>query len=183
MNTDRAIGAAYAREEMLDVGSLTSEPDLPVRPAMSSLGRSRSFAAIIWWCLLFAPFEAAPAQTSTRVSEERARDRIVFSQSLPKLNGDHLQITIVEVTYGPGESSPPHSHPCPVMAYVLEGALHEKVTGKPQTIYKAGESFYEARNGIHEISANASQIKPAKFLAYFVCDREVPLSVTPPTSK
>jgi quercetin dioxygenase-like cupin family protein len=154
-----------------------------VRPAASSLGRLRSFAAIICWCLLFAPFEAAPAQTATRASQERASDRIVFSQSLPKLNGEDLKITIVEVTYGPGESSPPHSHPCSVIAYVLEGALREKVTGKPETIYQAGESFYEAPNSMHEISANASQTKPAKFLAYFVCDREVPLSVTSPASK
>jgi quercetin dioxygenase-like cupin family protein len=182
MNTDRAIGAPTPAGESWGA-PLASEGDLAVRTARSSLGKSRSFAAIIWWCLLFAPFEAAPAQTSTRVSEERARDRIVFSQSLPKLNGDHLKITIVEVTYDPGESSPPHSHPCPVIAYVLEGALREKVTGKPETIYKAGESFYEAPNSIHEISANAGQTKPAKFLAYFLCDREVPLSVAAPASK
>jgi quercetin dioxygenase-like cupin family protein len=154
-----------------------------VRPAKRSLGRSRSFAAIIWWCLLFAPFEAALAQTSTRASHEKARDRIVLSQSLPKLNGEGLKITIVEVTYAPGESSPPHSHPCPVTVYVLEGALREKVTGKPETVYKAGESFYEAPNSIHETSANGSQTKPAKFLAYFLCDRDVPLSVAASASK
>ena len=28
--------------------------------------------------------------------------------------------------------------------------------GEPETIYKAGESFYEAPKGIHLISANAS---------------------------
>jgi quercetin dioxygenase-like cupin family protein len=153
-----------------------------VRSATSSLGMSRSYAAIIW-CLLFAAFGAAPAQTSTSTSQEKARDRIVLSESLPKLKGENLKVTIVEVTYGPGESSPPHSHPCPVIAYVLEGALREKVKGKPETIYKAGENFYEAPNGIHEISANASRTKPAKFLAYFVCDREVPLSVAPPASQ
>ena len=38
---------------------------------------------------------------------------------------------------------------------------------------------YEAPNGVHEVSANASHTMPAKFVAYFVCDREMPLSVTP----
>jgi quercetin dioxygenase-like cupin family protein len=93
------------------------------------------------------------------------------------------EIVLVEATYVPGESSPPHSHPCPAIAYVLEGTLREKVTGKPEIIYKADDSFYEAPNSNHEISANASQTKPAKFLAHFVCDRGVPLSVTPPTCK
>ncbi len=87
---------------------------------------------------------------------------------------------MVEVTYAPGESSPPHSHPCPVIAYVLEGAVRSKVKGGNEAVYKAGESFYEAPNGIHQISANASSSQPAKFLAYFLCDRDTPLSVPPP---
>ncbi len=153
-----------------------------MRSVANSWGRSKGFAVIIW-CFLLASSGAAPAQTSTSASQEKARDRMVFSQSLPKLEGENLKVTIVEVTYGPGQSSPPHSHPCPVIGYVLEGELREKVKGKPESIYTAGESFYEAPNGIHEISANASQTKPAKFLAYFVCDRETPLSVAPPTSE
>lgn len=96
------------------------------------------------------------------------------------MDGKHLKVTIVEVTYGPGESSQPHSHPCPVIGYVTEGTVRTKTSGEPEAIYKAGESFYEAPNGIHEVSANASSSKPAKFLAYFVCDRDTPLSVPPP---
>jgi quercetin dioxygenase-like cupin family protein len=53
------------------------------------------------------------------------------------------------------------------------------VKGQPENIYKAGESFYESPNGVHEVSANASQTEPDKFIAYFVCDRDVPLSVAP----
>jgi quercetin dioxygenase-like cupin family protein len=47
----------------------------------------------------------------------------------------------------------------------------------PVTIYRAGDSFYEAPNGRHLISANASQTEPATFLATFVCDHSTPLSV------
>jgi quercetin dioxygenase-like cupin family protein len=65
---------------------------------------------------------------------------------------------------------------------VLEGAVRMQVAGQPEAIYKAGESFYEAPNGIHQLSANASKDVPAKFLAYFVCDRETELSVAPPTT-
>ena len=41
----------------------------------------------------------------------------------PIVNGDHLKATVVEVHYGPGESSPPHSHSCAVVGYVVEVAL------------------------------------------------------------
>lgn len=115
-------------------------------------------------------------------SSKSGRDRSVFSGALPKLDGSHLKATIVEVTYGPGESSAPHSHPCPVIGYVLQGALRTKVKGEAEHVYKSGESFYEAPNGIHEISANASASEPVRFLAYFVCDRDTPLSVPPPKS-
>jgi quercetin dioxygenase-like cupin family protein len=109
-----------------------------------------------------------------------AETRIAFSHALPQLASGHLKVTIVEITYGPGESSPPHSHPCPIIGYVLEGALRTQVKGQAEFIYKAGESFYEAPNGVHLISANASDRKPTKFLAYFVCDHDTSLNVAPP---
>ena len=48
--------------------------------------------------------------------------RIVFTHALPVLDGGRLEAKVVEVTYGPGEWSPAHSHPCPVIGYVIEGA-------------------------------------------------------------
>jgi quercetin dioxygenase-like cupin family protein len=50
------------------------------------------------------------------------------------------------------------------------------VKGEPEAIYRAGESFYEAPNGVHVVSANASQTEAATFIAYFVCDHNTPLS-------
>src|SRR5437588_11737929 len=83
-------------------------------------------------------------------------DRTVLVHSLPKLDGKKIKVTLVEVRYGPGESSPPHSHPCPVTVYVIEGSIRTKVIGQPERVYKVGQSFYEAPNGVHEVSANAS---------------------------
>ena len=108
------------------------------------------------------------------------KDRTVISHALPRMDGSQLGVTVVEVTYGPGGSSPPHSHPCPVIGYVVEGAYRTQVKGEPEAIYRAGESFYEAPNGIHLISANASDKEPVRFIACFTCDREAPLSVDVP---
>jgi quercetin dioxygenase-like cupin family protein len=106
--------------------------------------------------------------------------RPVFTHALPVLDGGKLQAKIVEVTYAPGESSAQHSHPCAVIGYVIEGALRMQVKGEPEAVYKAGQSFYEAPNGVHAVSANASKTEPARFLAYFTCDHETPLSVPAP---
>jgi quercetin dioxygenase-like cupin family protein len=117
---------------------------------------------------------------ATPHSEAKERARVALSHALPKLDGSHLNASVVEVHYGPGESSPQHSHPCSVMAYVVDGVIRTQVEGEPEATYKAGEAFYEAPNGIHEVSANASQSQPATFIAYFVCDHNTPLSINVP---
>jgi quercetin dioxygenase-like cupin family protein len=86
----------------------------------------------------------------------------------------------MEVTYAPGESSAPHAHPCPVVGYVSEGAIRSRAGDKPETIYKAGDGFYEEANAAHLISANASNKERARFLAFFTCDTEGPLSTPVP---
>jgi quercetin dioxygenase-like cupin family protein len=103
-----------------------------------------------------------------------------FSHSLPQLDGSHLRATVVEVNYAPGEADKPHSHPCTVIGYVAEGSIRFQVKdGAPEAVYKAGESFYEPPNGVHQVSANASDKAPAKLIAFFVCDHDIPLTVPP----
>jgi quercetin dioxygenase-like cupin family protein len=111
-----------------------------------------------------------------------ARSRIALSQMLPPLDGSHLQARITEVTYEPGGKSPPHSHPCPVMVYVVEGAIRTQVKGEPEAVYQAGQTFFEPANGVHQISANARAEAPAKFVAIAVCDHDAPLSAPPAAS-
>jgi hypothetical protein len=41
----------------------------------------------------------------------------------------------------------------------------------------------EAPNGVHRVSANASQTEPAKLIAFFVCDHQGPITVPLPASK
>ena len=98
-------------------------------------------------------------------SQPKEQSRVAFTHALPKLDGSHLAVTIVEVTYAPGGSSAPHHHTCPVIAYVVSGALKSN-----DSTYTAGQSFYEAPMAEHYMSANASQTQPVTFLAYFVCD-------------
>jgi quercetin dioxygenase-like cupin family protein len=129
-------------------------------------------------CIAVTSGDRAAAHAATHTTQQKTeRARVAFSHDLPRLNGDKLSVTIVDVNYGPGESSMPHSHPCPVIGYVLEGTIRTQVKGEPEANYKAGESFYEPPNGVHLVSANASDKKRAELLAYFVCDHQTALSV------
>lgn len=118
--------------------------------------------------------------STTAQSQKKDRAHIVHSQAFPPMDGGHLKAVLVEVRYGAGEASSPHSHPCAVIGYVAEGRLRTQVKGEPEMIYKAGESFYEAPNGVHLVSANVSSTEPATLLAYLLCDRDLPLSVDVP---
>lgn len=142
---------------------------------MISNAKGNAWRAILGAALVGGYLTAAKVRTDhEQASPERSR--MAFSHLLPPLDGAHLEATVVEVHYGPGESSPPHTHPCPVIGYVIEGSYRTQVKGEPEAIYKAGEGFYEAPGGVHLVSANASEAAPLKFLAYFACDHHASLS-------
>jgi quercetin dioxygenase-like cupin family protein len=147
---------------------------------MMNASRIRALAVILLMAPLGNPMTCTQLSIDTTQPKTKDRARVALAHALPKLDGTRLKASVVEVHYGPGEASPQHSHPCSVVGYVVEGAIRTQVKGEPEAIYKAGEAFYEAANGIHEVSANASQTQPATFIAYFVCDHETPLSINVP---
>lgn len=112
---------------------------------------------------------AASAWTQPRPSSAR----VLLKQPLPVLDGAHLSVQTVEVVYEPGGANVAHRHPCPVVGYVLEGALRMAIDGQPAVTHRAGDTFIERPADVHRVSANASQSEPARFLAYFICDRDV----------
>lgn len=130
--------------------------------------------ALVAGALAFIVLDAAESQRAARpATTERAsrcRARPASTQREP------VESDTLRVTYPPGESSAPHAHPCPVVGYVLEGAIRMRVGDERETVYRVGEGFYEEANAPHLISANASNRERAQFLAFFTCDREGPLS-------
>jgi len=139
-----------------------------------------SIVTVVCGGLLGTSLAWSQTNSSNARSQTKERARKVMSQALPVLEGDHLKAVLLEIRYGPGEASPPHSHPCAVIGYVVEGSLRTEIQGKPEMIYTAGQSFYEEPHAVHFVSANASATEPAKFLAYFICDRDTPLTVDVP---
>jgi quercetin dioxygenase-like cupin family protein len=106
--------------------------------------------------------------------------REIVTHRVPPMDGDRLAMQVVEVSYAPGGWSESHRHPCPVVGYVLDGAVRMQLLGQPERIYRAGESFVETPADVHAVSANASDTAPARFLAFFTCDHEGPRTMPAP---
>lgn len=122
---------------------------------------------MLFLCVLPGALTAARAE---------AQAQIAFVRELPRVDGTRLKATVVQVTYAPGDSSVAHRHPCPVIGYVIEGSYRTKSGAEPEATYTAGQAFYEAPGAIHGVSANASKTRTVRFLAFFVCDTDAPLS-------
>jgi quercetin dioxygenase-like cupin family protein len=114
---------------------------------------------------LFAPLLAAAAERSANGVTP------VFTQELPTLTLDGWKMTAVEVSYAPGQASPAHKHPGFVFGYILEGEMRFKLDGGEETVYHAGQMFYEKPGRVHRGSANASAIKPCRVHAMVFADK------------
>ena len=80
-------------------------------------------------------------------------------------------LSLVEVTYPPGTSSPPHLHANGVMAFVVSGTVTSKVGDGPEQIFHAGDAWWEPPGAIHRVSRNASSAEPARLLAIYIAPR------------
>jgi len=119
--------------------------------------------ALIFLCLMAGTLMAQEAKVTP-----------VLSKDLPDLPGKEGRMVIVD--YPPGGSSAVHRHNADVFVYVIEGSVVMQVKGGKQMTLTAGQSFYEAPGDIHLVSKNASTTAPAKFVVFFVKDKDAPLS-------
>jgi quercetin dioxygenase-like cupin family protein len=97
--------------------------------------------------------------------------KVVFEHGLPDLNLKDWTVTLVEVSYAPGQSSAAHRHPGITIAYVLEGEIRSKVGEEPEQTFTVGQAFLETPNQLHAVSRNASATKPAKLLAMLLAEK------------
>jgi quercetin dioxygenase-like cupin family protein len=86
------------------------------------------------------------------------------------------EVLMVTVEYLAGGSSLPHRHNAQVFVYVLEGKVRMQVEGSAAVTLGPGETFYEGRDDIHTISANASRTKSARILVFIIKDKGAPVS-------
>jgi len=107
---------------------------------------------------------------SAMAADKNAKVTLVYEHALPNVPGKSIKGVLVE--YGPGGSSPAHTHPKSAFIYatVLEGAIRSSVNDGPVVTYRTGQSFSEMPGDRHSVSENASKTEPAKLLAVLVVD-------------
>ncbi len=113
---------------------------------------------------------------SLEAQRSGAGTNVVFEHDLPDVDLDGWIVSAVEVSYGPGESTPAHRHPGITIAYVLEGEIRSKVGDDPEQTYTKGQMFLETPNQLHAVSRNASTTQPARLLAILLAEKGAPLT-------
>jgi quercetin dioxygenase-like cupin family protein len=100
-----------------------------------------------------------------------------------KLSGKDASVTVVEVTFEPGQKDSPHRHAGPVFGYVLEGQYEHAIDDEPVKIYKAGETFYEPSGCVHRVARNPSKESKTRLLAVILHSRDTKVVTVPETGK
>ena len=127
-----------------------------------------ALAASAAWLLIHPP--SVKASTDPGASSPPESVRQLMQKDLIDVPG--MEARMLTVEYLPGGASLPHRHGAQVFVYVLSGTVRMQVRGGPVMTLGPGGTFYEGRDDIHTVSANASRTKPAKLLVFMVKNKE-----------
>lgn len=130
-------------------------------------------AILLLGCAALALHPAAAtadaAATTPAASASQGTAQPLFARDL--LGQPGKEVTMLTVEYPPGGATSPHRHDAQVFVYVLAGSVRMQVKGAPEVTLKVGDTFYEAPNDVHSVSANASTTQPAKILVVMIKDK------------
>lgn len=118
---------------------------------------------------LFLVFQVA-AQDAHNENTDTATKTIsqtLLEQTLSKTDLKNNLVRLETVIFPPLYTSKMHRHPCPLFVYVLEGELVSEFEGVKK-LYKAGECFYEKKNGIHSVTQNPDSTYSTKILVIYI---------------
>jgi quercetin dioxygenase-like cupin family protein len=83
------------------------------------------------------------------------------------------RVEVREISFRPGQRTPRHLHPCPVVGYIAEGtALYQREDESAPQLLQAGAAFYEPADAVVLHFDNASETEPMRFIAYYLLDGE-----------
>ncbi|HJU06528.1 MAG TPA: cupin domain-containing protein [Nitrospiraceae bacterium] len=110
---------------------------------------------------------------ASAVAAEPGQVTPLMTKDLKEIAGK--EAVVITVDYAPGASDRVHRHNAHAFVYVLEGSVVMQVKDGKQVTLGPGQTFYESPDDIHTVGHNASDTKPAKFIVFFVKDKETPL--------
>ena len=128
--------------------------------------------------LLFLMTGTAVAQEPKVAPPPEAKVSPLMSKSLTEFPGK--EAVMITVEYPPGSVDPIHRHNAQAFVYVLEGSIVMQVKGEKEVTLTPGQTFYEGPDDVHVVGRNASSTKPAKFVVFFIKDKDAPVLVPVP---
>jgi quercetin dioxygenase-like cupin family protein len=99
----------------------------------------------------------------------------LFTKHLAEAPGKEIEV--ITVNYAPGAVDAIHRHDAHAVVYVLEGEVEMQVRGGTLLRLGPGQIFYESAEDINIVSRNASKTKPAKFVVFFIKNKEAPILI------
>jgi len=136
--------------------------------SMNHLALRRVVLAVLATSPLLFPGGAWAQEAAGKQPLPAAVKEVLLQALGETVEGNPAAVSLVEVSYPPGGASEPHRHPGPVVGYVLEGAIEFQADDGPLRTIHAGEGFFEPAHALHRVSRNASNTRPARFLAYML---------------
>ncbi|HEX4507601.1 MAG TPA: cupin domain-containing protein [Alphaproteobacteria bacterium] len=128
--------------------------------------------------LLFLPLFALAAPAIADVT----REPLATYQLQPGKSVGRVEVK--KLTIAPGGKTGLHTHPGPVVSYVVAGTLIVQVKGEAEKIYRPGDAIFEPGNTVIEKFDNGSATEPAVFIADYLLgadDKEIIHFVDKPT--
>ncbi|MCC9642448.1 cupin domain-containing protein [Rhodopirellula sp. JC740] len=122
------------------------------------------------------PREPATASKQTAVDQSNHRNMLVVKvlrtdPITSDVDGIPMSTSLIEISFAPGASSPPHHHPGEVVGHVLEGTLEFKIKGQPLQTLHPGDTFFEPTMVLHEVARNPDNKAPTRVLVTMVHPR------------
>ena len=112
---------------------------------------------------------------STTLVAQEAKVTRLMSKDLAECPGK--EGVMITVEYPPGHSDEIHRHNAYAFVYVLEGSVVMQVRGGKEVTLTPGQTFYEGPDDVHVVGRNAGKSKPAKFVVFFVKDKNSPITM------
>ena len=105
--------------------------------------------------------------------QEPVKRTVLLKTDLAGMKGKEGIVVLAEIA--PGAATGKHTHPAHEFAYVMEGSGSLEVEGKPTIPMKPGATIYQPPKQVHN-GKNASTTAPLKVIAFYIAEKEKPLT-------
>jgi quercetin dioxygenase-like cupin family protein len=116
--------------------------------------------------------ESLKAQTAQPAQESDRLGVIARHPLTGLLEGYEVVLSRSAMRFFPGGSTPVHTHPGIVLAYVLEGRVRFAINNEAERTVQTGGTFFEPFGAVHTTSGSASPDEPTRILVFEVRRKE-----------